>query len=137
MGTFKVALADDHPVLREVVRKVLSDSNDIEVIADVGDGVALLHLLDRLQVLPDMVILDVAMPRLAGPEVARYIRKLFPRIKILMFTMHAEDEYVSQAFRAGANGYLLKDENPAELFTAIYAIRGGHTYRSPLLESGN
>jgi DNA-binding NarL/FixJ family response regulator len=82
-----------------------------------------------------MVILDVSMPRLAGSDVARQIRKLFPTIKILMFTMHAERECVSRAFRAGADGYLLKEESASELFAAIDALRSGYRYRSPLLHS--
>ncbi len=135
--TFKIALADDHPILREVLLKALSADSDIEVIAAVGDGVALINLLGHSTVLPDLVILDVSMPLLDGPEVARCIRELFPKIKILMFTMHAEADIVSRAFMAGADGYLLKEENAEELFTAIHAIRRGKMYRSPRLESAN
>ncbi len=137
MGMFKVALADDHPILREIVRKILSESDEIEIVGDVGDGVALLSLLEHLPILPDMVILDIAMPLLTGPEVARLIRRSFPGIKILMFTMHAEAEFVSQAFKAGVDGYLLKEESAGELFAAIDAIRSGQVYRSPLLEYRN
>jgi DNA-binding NarL/FixJ family response regulator len=134
MNTFKIALADDHRIIRDTLRMALSSSGDMEVIADAGDGLALLNILEHLPVLPDMVILDVSMPMLAGPDVARHIRELFPRIKILMFSMHAEMEYVSQAFMAGADGYLLKEESAEELFAAIDAIRNGQTYRSPRLE---
>jgi len=135
--TFKIALADDHPILREVLKKALTENSDIEVIGDVGDGIALINLLGHSAVLPDMVILDVSMPLLDGPEIARCIRELFPKIKILMFTMHAEADIVSQAFKAGADGYLLKEENARELFAAIHAIRRGKIYRSPRLEFTN
>jgi DNA-binding NarL/FixJ family response regulator len=133
MSPFTVALADDHPILRAMLKTILSEDKEIEVVADVGDGIALLKLLRRLPVLPDMVIIDFTMPYLAGPELIRKVRKLFPEIKILMFTMHAEMEYASEAFVAGANGYLLKEEAPDELFAAIHAIRIGQTYRSPRL----
>jgi DNA-binding NarL/FixJ family response regulator len=136
LSCFKIALADDHAILRDIVRKSLSGSREIEVVADVGDGIDLLYLLDHLKVLPDMVILDFSMPQLTGPEVARHIRDLFPEIKILMFTMHDENEYVSEAFKAGVDGYLLKEDNIEELFKAINVIRSGQTYRSPLLKTG-
>lgn len=135
MNYFKIALVDDHAILRRVLRKALCACGEIEVIADLNDGAALLNLLSHLKVLPDMVILDVSMPNLTGLEVARHMRDLFPSIKILIFTMHNECEYVSQAFQVGVDGYLLKDDNADELFTAIHAIRSGHIYRSPLLRN--
>jgi two-component system, NarL family, response regulator NreC len=135
LSCFRIALADDHAILRDILRKTLSERVEIEVIADVSDGIALLNLLGHLKVLPDMVILDYAMPQLTGLEVARHIRDFFPQIKILMFTMHDENEYVSQAFQVGVDGYLLKEDNAEELFNAINAIRSGQTYRSPLLKA--
>jgi DNA-binding NarL/FixJ family response regulator len=130
---YKIALVDDHAILRRVLKKALSDSGGIEVIADVGGGAALLDILNRLKVLPDMVILDISMPQQNGLELARCMRDLFPSIKILIFTMHDEQEYVFRAFKAGVNGYLLKGDNTEELYTAIDTIRGGQTYRSPLI----
>lgn len=130
MSPFTIALADDHPFLRTMLRTILSGSGDIEVVADVGDGVELLDLLASLPILPDMVIIDLTMPRLTGPELIRKVRRQFPKIKILTFTMHAEMEYASQAIVAGANGYLLKEEVPDELFAAIHAIRAGQIYKS-------
>ena len=132
MEKLRIALADDHPLIREALRKALSERN-IEVVAEASDGVELLTMLGDLPVSPDIVIVDFTMPQLEGSEVARRIRRLFPRIKILMFTMHAEKEYVDQAFAAGANGYLLKEEGTAELFAAIRAIRSGKRYSSPQL----
>ncbi len=137
MNTFKIAVADDHAIMRNLLRQTLALSNDMEVIADVCDGITLLDLLEHLPILPDMVILDVSMPMLPGPEVARHIRELFPKIKILMFSMHTEMEYVSQSFMAGADGYLLKEEGAEELFAAIKVIRQGQRYKSPRLESPN
>jgi DNA-binding NarL/FixJ family response regulator len=133
LNCYKIVLVDDHAILRSVVRKALCTDGGIEVIADVDSGAALLNLLNHLMVLPDMVILDISMPQQTGLELAYYIRNCFPSIKILIFTMHDEQEYVFQAFKAGANGYLLKGDNLEELFAAINAIRCGQTYRSPLL----
>jgi DNA-binding NarL/FixJ family response regulator len=132
---FNIALVDDHAMLRSVLRKALCDCEGIDVIADFCDGAALLDLLNHLKVLPDMVILDVSLPQQTGLEVARHVRSLFPSIKILIFTMHDENEYVSQAFKAGVHGYLLKEDDTDELFVAINAIRSGNTYRSPMLRS--
>jgi DNA-binding NarL/FixJ family response regulator len=135
MDCYKVALVDDHAILRKVLRKTLCNCRGIEVVADVSGGAALLNLLNHLKVLPDMIILDVSMPQQTGLELARLIRDLFPNIKILIFTMHNEREYVSQAFKVGVHGYLLKGDKTEELFAAIEAIRCGQTYRSPLLHS--
>jgi DNA-binding NarL/FixJ family response regulator len=101
----------------------------------VSGGAALLNLLNQAKTLPDMVILDISMPQQSGLELASYIRDMFPGIKILIFTMHDEKEYVFQAFKVGVNGYLLKGDNTEELFAAIHAIRRGQTYRSPLLRA--
>jgi DNA-binding NarL/FixJ family response regulator len=135
VNCYKIALVDDHAILRSVLKKALCDCGGIEVIADVGGGAALLNILNRLKTLPDMVILDISMPHQSGLELARYMRDLFPSIKLLIFTMHDEQEYVFQAFAVGVNGYLLKGNNTEELFAAINTIRRGQTYRSPLLRT--
>jgi CheY-like chemotaxis protein len=130
---YKIALVDDHAILRSILRKALCDCGGIEVVADMSGGAALMNFLNHQNVLPDMVILDVSMPQQTGLELAQHVRDLFPGIKILIFTMHDEQEYVSQAFKAGANGYLLKEDHTDELFAAINTIRSGQVYRSPLL----
>jgi DNA-binding NarL/FixJ family response regulator len=135
VNCYKIALVDDHAILRRVLRKALCECGWIEVIADVSGGAALLNLLNHLKTLPDMVILDISMPQQSGLELAQYMRDLFPSIKILIFTMHDEQEYVFQAFKVGVNGYLLKGDNTEELFAAINTIRCGQTYRSPLLRT--
>ena len=135
MDCYKVVIVDDHAVLRKIIRKALSDCGGIEVIADVDGGAALLSLLNHPKALPDMVILDISMPQQTGLELAHHLRDLLPGIKILIFTMHDEQEYVSQAFKAGVNGYLLKGDKAEELFTAINAVRSGQIYRSPLLRT--
>jgi DNA-binding NarL/FixJ family response regulator len=133
MTGYKIALVDDHVILRRILRKALCDLGGLDVIADVDGGAALLRMLNHIEVLPDMVILDISMPQQSGLELALYLRDFFPSIKILIFTMHDEEEYISQAFNVGVSGYLLKDDNAEELFSAINAIRNGQTYKSPLL----
>jgi two-component system, NarL family, response regulator NreC len=133
MSSLKIALADDHPILRETIKTVLSGNDGIEVIAAADDGVSLISQLTRLAVIPDIVILDYTMPCLSGPELVVRMRRLFPSSKILMFSMHAEKEFVTDAIHAGANGYLLKGENAGELFAAIDSIQRGNVYTSPSL----
>ncbi len=129
--TFKVILADDQKVLRQMIRRILSPEHELEVVGEAGDGVQLLHLLKDSESLPDMVILDITMPEMSGIEATREIRNCFPQIKVLILTVHNESGYVSQAFTAGAAGYLLKDEADTDLCEAIQVIRHGGTYRSP------
>ncbi len=113
---------------------ILSESADLEVIGEAEDGLALLNLLGALTELPDLVILDLSMPRLRGTEAARQIKGLFPNVKVLVLTNHREQEYVRQAMSAGANGYLLKEEASTEIFRAINAVTQGEIYTSPLIE---
>ena len=133
--TYRVVLADDQPALRQIIRKILSGRRELEVVGEAGDGVTLLHQLRDSDSLPQMVILDISMPNMAGIETARQLRTLFPSIKVLILTVHAESEYVSQAFTAGAAGYLLKHEADTELFRAIRVIRRGGIYRSRNVQS--
>jgi DNA-binding NarL/FixJ family response regulator len=135
MRTFKIVLADDHPPMRQILKRILSESKEIEVVGEMADGMELLNFLSERAALPDMAILDVSMPKLQGIEATRRIKELFPAVKILILTVHKEREYVSQAFIAGAEGYLLKEEANTRLFTAIDTIRRGGIYKSPLLEN--
>jgi DNA-binding NarL/FixJ family response regulator len=96
-----------------------------------GDGMELLFLLNRLN--PDMVLLDISMPNLRGIETARQIKMKYPRIKILIVTMHKEREYLYEAISAGVEGYLLKEDAEKELFSAIERIREGKGFVSPII----
>ncbi len=113
----------------------MSTGEGMDVVGEAGDGEELLCLLRSLRKLPDMVILDISMPRMHGIEAAQKMRVLCPTVKILILTVHAETEYVSQAFSAGVAGYLIKEEADTELCRAIDKIRRGGTYRSPRIES--
>ncbi len=133
MDSYRLVLADDHVPFRQVLKLILSERSDMEVIGEVGDGLQLLSLLDRLA--PNMVILDISMPKLNGIEATRWIRKNHPDMKVLVLTLHSERIFLHEALGAGAEGYLLKEDNiTRELFSAIEVIRKGGVYVSPLFE---
>jgi DNA-binding NarL/FixJ family response regulator len=131
MDPYRIVLADDHVMLRQGLRKILEGMADVEIIGEAGDGIALLHLLNRLS--PHMVILDISMPNLRGIEAIREIKMAHPDIKVLILTMHKDKEYLRQAVASGADGYLVKDDADTELFSAIEKIREGKIYFSPNL----
>ena len=131
MGSYRIVLADDHTMFREGLKKILEQKGDIEVIGEVGDGVALLNLLK--EVTPDMIILDISMPNLGGIEATEEIKLMNSSFKVLILSMHNDREFLSQAISAGVDGYLLKNSAGNELFSAIDTILGGKVYISPSL----
>jgi DNA-binding NarL/FixJ family response regulator len=130
---YNIILAEDHVLVREGIKKIIEALPGLEVVGEVGDGLHLLELLKGLAV--DMVILDISMPSLPGIEVTREIKKAYPTVKVLILTMHKKKEYLNNALAAGVDGYLLKEDAPKELLSAIDMIRQGKTYMSPLLSS--
>ncbi len=126
--TYRIALADDEPLVKECVRKILAEEGDLKVVIDAADGSSLLDQLRQATELPDLVIVDISMPPPDGIEVTRKIRELYPKVKVLILTMYAEKDYLAPAMSAGAAGYLLKDEAGTELIPAIRFIRDGCTY---------
>jgi len=124
-------LADDHKMFRLGVKKIIDETEDLEVVGEVGDGLQLLRLLKKST--PQMVILDISMPNLRGIEAAREVKIINPDIKILILTMHKNKEYLYHCLSAGAEGYLLKEDTDTELFSAIETIRQGGIYVSPFL----
>jgi two-component system response regulator DegU len=122
MNEISVLLADDHPVVREGLKKLLEEAN-INVVGEAGDGSEVLMLANELQ--PDVVLLDIEMPGINGIEAARELRKVNPNANIVMLTMHDEKDYLFKAIKAGAVGYVLKDRAPEELVqTLIDASKG-------------
>ncbi len=132
MASYNIILADDHVLVRQGIRKILQEDKNMKVVAEAGDGLELLEILKTTT--PDMVILDITMPRLRGLEAASRIKKLYPQVKVLILSMHRSREYLHQARTAGVDGYLLKEDADVSLFSAINAIRAGKNYVSPLLE---
>ena len=128
----RILLADDHTLFVEALQKVLE--TEFELIGSVGDGRALLNTAPRLQ--PDVILLDLSMPLLNGIDAARQLRRVVPDCKVVFLSMHGDPTYVTEAFRAGASGYVLKRANAAELIQAIRTALRGHLYVSPLLAKG-
>ncbi len=127
----KVILAEDHVLVRQGLRRIIEEDPNLQVIHEVGDGVELLLVLETTT--PDIVILDISMPRLQGLEAAKVIRQRHPQVKILILTMHREKNYFNKAQEIGVNGYVLKEEADADLNSAIKSILDGGSYVSPLL----
>ncbi|MBW3566749.1 MAG: response regulator transcription factor [Proteobacteria bacterium] len=124
-----VLLADDHGLVRAGIRALLDNIGNVDVVAETGDGRHVLRLVKEHE--PRLVLLDIAMPSLNGLEAAARIHRDFPDTAVVMLSMHANEEYVLQALRAGASGYLVKDAATAELEIAIRSVINGKTYLSP------
>lgn len=122
-------LADDHALIRAGLRALLKSIEGVEVIAEASNGHETLEAVARRQ--PDVILMDIAMPGLNGLETAARILRQWPSVRIIMLSMHANDEYLRQAFGAGAAGYLLKGADPAELELALKAVMRGETYLTP------
>ena len=130
----KILLADDHQLVRQGLRSLLEKQADFEVVGEAEDGLSALKKAREL--LPDVVIMDVAMPKLNGIEAAREILTVSPEIKVIALSMHAEDRFVAEMLRAGASAYLLKDSAYEELVQAIKASLANKIYVSqPITES--
>jgi DNA-binding NarL/FixJ family response regulator len=133
MGSVKpygIVLADDHVLFRSGVRKILEERG-YEVIGEANDGVELLNLVKEKP--PDLVILDISMPKMRGIDAAKEIKAANRGIKVLILTMHRDKDYLYHSIASGADGYLLKSDADFELFSAMEALRRGKTYISPRL----
>lgn len=126
--TIRVLLADDHAMMRDGLKALLSASPDISVVAEVSNGRDAVHRTEELR--PDVVVMDIAMPELNGIEAARMLRDKCPETRIVMLSMHSSSEHVFRAFEAGATGYLLKESAGAEADAAVRAVHGGRRYLS-------
>ncbi len=126
MEKIKVILSDDHQMFRDGVKSILNDEAGIEVVGEVGRGQDLIELLSS--VTPDLVITDISMPGMSGLEISEYIKKNHPGIKVLILSMHVNEEFIVKALETGASGYLPKDTSMNELLEAIYAINRGENY---------
>jgi DNA-binding NarL/FixJ family response regulator len=128
----RVLLADDHQMLVDALKRVLEPRYD--VVGTVSDGRALLVAAPKLQ--PDVVVLDIAMPRLNGLDAARHLKPAMPKLKLIFMTMNVDPDLVGEAFRVGASGYLLKQAAAFELTDAIERVLKGGTYVTPSAAEG-
>ncbi len=125
----RVLVADDHTLVRQGLVRILGEAGLCEVVAEAADGLEAVEKTVALR--PDVVVLDVSMPRLSGIEAVRRIRERVPQARVLALTVHDEPEYVLPMVRAGAAGYLVKDSAAAELLDAVRALARGQGYFGP------
>jgi DNA-binding NarL/FixJ family response regulator len=131
MSAYTIILADDHVLMRDGIRNIIEAVGDLKVIGEASDGHQLLKMIKKT--IPDMVILDISMPGMRGIEAAREIKNHYPAVCILMVSMHKSPEFLAMALKAGASGYLLKEDTGDELMHAITRLRTGHTFLSTTL----
>ena len=125
----RVLIADDHTLVRESLVSLLQAGGDVQVVAQAANGVETIE--KAIATRPDVVVTDISMPGLGGIEVVRRLHEAVPGARVLVLTMHQEDEYVLQAVRAGASGYLVKDSAAAELLAAVRSLQAGRGYFGP------
>src|SRR5208282_6822771 len=129
MKRIRILLADDHAVVRQGFRMILSAHPDLEIVGEAGNGREAVDLAAELR--PDVVVMDVAMPELNGIEAARRLTAANPHARVLALSMHKDSVYVREILRAGARGYLLKDAIASDLLAAVRAVARGEGYLSP------
>ena len=128
-GKTKVVIVEDHKLFREGLKSLLSDKADLEVVGEAGDGLEAIRTVKKCR--PDLMLLDLSMPKMNGISVMKEIKSQFPETKIMALTIHESDQYVLEAFEAGADGYCLKDAGRNELMVAVESVLQGKRYISP------
>lgn len=131
--TIKIILADDHRIFRKGLKSLLSEKENIEVLAEADNGDEALEAARKYK--PEIVVMDIAMPKMDGIEATRQIRERFPDTEVVVLSMHAKKAYIDQVLKAGAKGYVLKDSDEENLLSAIETVHnGGYYLDSPIAE---
>jgi len=125
----RIVLADDHAILREGLRALLSADPNFEIVAEAEDGREAVRCVEKLG--PDLLLMDLSMPRMSGIDAISEIKKRYPKTKIIALTVHKTEEYLLATLQAGVDGYVLKDATHDELVMAIHNVRAGKSYLSP------
>jgi two-component system response regulator NreC len=131
----RILIVDDHTIFRQLLRRWLEQWQEVEVVGDAVSGREAVSTVEKL--MPDVVLMDMVMPGLAGVEATRQIRKRFPKTRVLILTGYMEDEQIVGALRAGASGYVVKHSDPQELLLGIQAVHRGNTYFSSAISDGD
>jgi DNA-binding NarL/FixJ family response regulator len=131
MASIRVLLADDHVLMRHGLRLIIDSQEDMEVVGEAGDGFEALELAEELR--PDIILMDIAMPRCDGLEATRLIKRRLPQVKIIVLTVHEEAESLFEALQSGARGFLLKKARAEELIAALRGVLRGEAHLSPLM----
>ena len=125
----RIVLADDHTILREGLRALLSVDPSFEIVGEAGNGREAVRCVEKLG--PDLLLMDLSMPRMSGMDAISEIKKRYPETKIIALTVHNTEEYLLSTLQAGADGYVLKDATHDELIMAIHNVMAGKPYLSP------
>jgi DNA-binding NarL/FixJ family response regulator len=133
-GPIRVLVVDDHALVREGIKSLLQGIAEIKVIGEAEDGLDAIEKARSLR--PDIVLMDIGMPRMTGVEAARRIREEMPAVQVVALTIHESEEYLFQMLRAGASGYVLKKAHPSEMLAAIEAAMRQETYLTPSMAKG-
>src|SRR5215475_11075859 len=133
MRRIRILLADDHQVVRQGFKMILSAQSDMEIVGEAGNGREAVERAEELR--PDIVVMDVAMPELNGIEATRRLIEALPHTRVLALSMHKDNVYVREILRAGARGYLLKDSPAGDLVAAVRAVAAGEGYLSPAVSN--
>ncbi|MBN7813034.1 response regulator transcription factor [Algoriphagus sp. H41] len=128
MNPTRIVLADDHELVRDGIKSLLENESEFKVVAEAADGKEALEVIAGEQ--PDLLIVDIRMPRMTGLEVVKQLSRDFPKVKKLVLSMHDSEEYVVESIEAGADGYLLKGSSKAEFLKALNSIAAGGKYFS-------
>jgi DNA-binding NarL/FixJ family response regulator len=128
-GKNRIVIAEDHTILREGLKALLASDPDFEIVGEAEDGREAIRCVEKLR--PDLILMDLSMPRMRGTVAIQEIKRRFPEIKILALTVHKAEEYVLATLEAGSDGYILKDATHEELVMAIRSVLAGKPYLSP------
>jgi DNA-binding NarL/FixJ family response regulator len=125
----RIVIAEDHTILREGLRSLLSSDPNFEIVGEAEDGHRAIKCVEKFK--PDLILMDLSMPRMTGLDAISEIKKRFKETKILVLTVHKTEEYILATLKAGADGYVLKDSTQTELMMAVKNVLGGKHYISP------
>ncbi len=127
----KIVIAEDHKILREGLKSLLRTVQDLEIVGEAADGLEAIRCVENYH--PELLLLDLSMPKMNGISVIRDLKSRFPETRILVLTIHESEDYILESFQSGLDGYCLKDSNHSELLNAIRSVLDGKKYLSPTI----